>query len=115
MRLLQAAAVSGNVDAEVEYAIALYNGTGTPKNEVAAVALLRKAARQNNAIAQNRLARVLVTGQGAPIDRIEGLKWHLVAKTAGKGDLMLDEALAQLSPEERAQVDEASRKWLGTK
>ena len=45
MRLLQAASLADNVDAEVEYAIALYNGTGTPKNEAAGVALLRKAAQ----------------------------------------------------------------------
>ena len=77
--------------------------------------LLRKAARQNNPIAQNRLARVLVTGQGAPADKLEALKWHLVAKTAGKGDLMLDEALAQLSPEERIKVQDAARTWLGSK
>ena len=49
VRLLQAAALADNVDAEVEYAIALFNGTGTPKNQAAAVALLRKAARQNSA------------------------------------------------------------------
>ena len=35
---------------------------------------------------------------GAPIDKVEGLKWHIVAKTAGKSDLMLDEALAQATP-----------------
>jgi uncharacterized protein len=115
VRLLQAAALANNVDAEVEYAIALFNGTGTPKNEAAAVALLSKAARQNSPIAQNRLARVLVTGVGAPMDKIEGLKWHIVAKTAGKGDLMLDEALAQASPDDRAKAQEAARRWLGTK
>jgi uncharacterized protein len=112
---LQAASLSDNVDAEVEYAIALFNGTGTPKNESAAVALLRKAAKQNSPIAQNRLARVLVTGQGAPMDKIEGFKWHLVAKTSGKGDPMLDEAMAQLSPEDRAQAESAARRWLGTR
>ena len=93
--------------------IALFNGSGTPKNETAGVALLRKAARQNSPIAQNRLARVLVSGQGVPIDKIEGLKWHIVAKTAGKGDPALDEALASLSPEDRAKAQEAARKWLG--
>jgi TPR repeat protein len=115
VRLLQAASLAGNVDAEVEYAIALFNGSGTEKNEAAAVSLLRKAARQNSAIAQNRLARVLVTGMGAPMDKIEGLKWHIVAKTAGKGDLMLDEAMAQATPEERANAERAARKWLGVK
>jgi TPR repeat protein len=113
VRLLQAAAVAGNVAAEVEYAIALYNGTGTMRNEAAAVLLLRKAARQGNAIAQNRLAHVLVAGKGAPMDKIEGLKWHLVAKTAGRGDLMLDDIYAHLSPEDQAKVKAAADKWLG--
>jgi len=76
---------------------------------------LRKAARQNSPIAQNRLARVLVNGLGTPMDKIEGLKWHIVAKTAGRGDPMLDEALAELSPEDRAKVEAAARRWLGTK
>src|SRR4029450_10847640 len=63
-RVREPPSLADNVDAEVEYAIALYNGSGTPKNQPAAVALLRKAARQNSPIAQNRLARVLVGGQG---------------------------------------------------
>ena len=37
----------------------------------------------------------------------------LVAKTAGKGDPSLDEALAGLSEEDRAKVQESARKWLG--
>ena len=114
VRLLQAASLADNVDAEVEYAIALYNGSGTPRNQAAAVALLRKAAKQGSAIAQNRLARVLVSGQGAPMDKIEGLTWHLVAKTAGKGDPMLDEELNRLSPEDRAKVEASARRWLGS-
>jgi len=114
VRLLQAASLADNVDAEVEYAIALFNGTGTPKNQPAAISLLRKAARQNSPIAQNRLARVLVSGMGVPVDKIEGLKWHLVAKTAGKGDPELDERLSELSPEDRAKVEAAAQKWTGT-
>jgi TPR repeat protein len=76
---------------------------------------LRKAARQNNPIAQNRLARVLTSGQGASVDKVEALKWHMIAKTAGKGDPALDEALANLSPEDRAKAEAAVRKWLGTR
>ena len=114
VRLLQAASLADNVDAEVEYAIAMYNGTGTPKNEAAAVALLRKAAKQNSPIAQNRLARVLVARQ-APDGQIEGFKWHLIAKNAGKGDLTLDEVMAQASAEDRAKAEAAARKWLGNK
>ena len=79
------------------------------------MALLRKAARQNNPIAQNRLAWVLVNGEGAPADKVEALKWHLVAKTAGKGDPILDESFADLSPADRAKAEAAARRWLGAK
>ena len=55
-----------------------------------------------------------MSGLGVPVDKIEGLKWHLVAKTAGKGDPELDERLSELSPEDRAKVEAAARKWTGT-
>jgi uncharacterized protein len=58
---------------------------------------------------------VLLSGQGAPIDKIEGLKWHLVAKSVGKGDPMLDEEFSKLSPEDHAKAEAAARKWLGGK
>jgi hypothetical protein len=58
---------------------------------------------------------VLVNGQGASMDKIEGLKWHIVAKTAGKGDPELDAGLASLSAQDRAKVEEAARKWIGNK
>ena len=48
-RLLAAAALAGeNPDAEVEYAIALYNGTGVTKDEVRATVAVppRRPARQ---------------------------------------------------------------------
>ena len=113
MRLLQAASLADNVDAEVEYAIALFNGTGTPKNQPAAVALLRKAARQNSA--DRAEPPRLGAGQrhGHAVDKVEGLKWHLVAKTAGKGDPELDEQLSDLAREDRAKAEAAARKWLG--
>ena len=98
VRLLQAAALADNVDAEVEYAIALYQ-----RHRHAA-----KPGRRGGAAAQGRQARqsdrakpaghVLVSGQGAPMDKIEGLKWHIVAKTAGKGDPMLDAGACRSQP-----------------
>ena len=48
-------------------------------------------------------------------DKVEALKWHWIAKSAGKGDTELDEYLADLSPADRAKAEEASRKWLGNK
>ena len=84
------------------------------KNEAAAVALLRKAARQNSPIAQNRLARVLVNGAGAPVDKVEGLKWQSSPKPPARAIPCWTRRCAGLSPEERAKAQEAARKWLGT-
>ena len=114
-RWMRAAAQADNLDAEVEYAIALYNGTGTPKDVPTAIALLTRAARQNSPIAQNRLARILVDGLGAPVDKVHGFKWHLIAKTAGNGDPDLDAKFAQLSPIEKAKSEDLAKKWFGTK
>jgi len=70
VRLLQAASLADNVDAEVEYAIALYNGTGTPKNEAAA---WRCCARPPDKTVRSPepLAHVLLSGRGAPMDKVE--------------------------------------------
>ena len=70
--------------------------------------------KQNSPIAQNRLAWVLYYGSGTPADKIEAYKWHLVAKTAGKGDIQLDEKFANLSPDDRAKGELAAKRWLGT-
>ena len=51
-RLWSLAALADNTDAEVEYAIALFNGDGVAKNEAAAAALFRKAALHGSAIAR---------------------------------------------------------------
>ncbi|MEZ5763821.1 MAG: tetratricopeptide repeat protein [Xanthobacteraceae bacterium] len=111
-RLLRAAATADNLDAQVEYAIALFNGTGTAKDEAGAVALLWRASRRGSPIAQNRLARVLATGIGAPKDLVEALKWHLIAKAGGNGDPVLDEMLALMSADSRAKAEEAAKQWF---
>jgi hypothetical protein len=50
---------------------------------------------------------------GVPMDKVEGFKWHLVAKTAGKGDPELDAEFAKLSPEDRAKAEALAHRWLG--
>ena len=111
-KLLGAAARSGNVAAEVEYAIALFNGTGLPKDEAAGAALFRKAAYQGNAIAQNRLARILATGRGLPPDPIGATKWHTIAKAGGASDVWLESYLQKIKDSERAAGEDAARLWL---
>ena len=53
------------------------------KDESGAAAIFRKAATKGNAIAQNRLARILATGRGVPADPVEATKWHIIAKAGG--------------------------------
>jgi uncharacterized protein len=114
MRLMSHAAVGGNVDAMVEFAIAQFNGEGVPKNEAAAAELFLKAARRGNPVAQDRLARVLMAGRGMASNRIEAIKWHLIAKAGGDSDPELDAFVAKQSPQDRAEAEKKARLWLST-
>ena len=112
--LMGQASIAGNLDAMVEYAIAQFNGDGTPKNEAGAAQLFLKAARRNSAIAQNRLARILMAGRGMPADAAEAVKWHIVAKSGGASDPELDVFAAKQKPEVRTAAEAAAKKWLST-
>jgi hypothetical protein len=111
-RLWGLAALAENSDAEVEYAIALYNGDGVAKNEPAAAALFRKAAIKGSAIAQDRLARILAVGRGVPADPVNATKWHLISKARGETDLPLDDFVNNLDAEKRAEGEKAAKVWL---
>ena len=112
-RLMGEAAKADFLDAEVEYAIALFNGTGTSKDEARAAALFRKAAMQGSPIAQNRLARIYAFGRGVPApDPVQAIKWHLIAKAGGNGDLYLDDYMQKQIPENRAAGEQAAKPWL---
>jgi len=110
--LVAAAARADHLDAIVEYAIALFNGTGIAKDEAAAAALFRKAARRGAPIAQNRLARILSVGRGVPADPVEAVKWHIVAKAGGVGDIPLDTFVQKQSPEVRTAAEKAAKPWI---
>ena len=100
--------------AQVELAIAIFNGDGVMKNEAAAAALFRKAALAGNAIAQNRYARLLSAGRGVPQDRTQAAAWHLLAKMRGLNDVYLDEVMSTLPPAERTKAETLARKWAAT-
>jgi TPR repeat protein len=106
------AAVADYTDAEVEYAIALYNGDGVTRNQEAAAALFHKAAMKNNPVAQNRLAHILSSGIGAPANPVEATKWHLISRAHGETDIMLDEFVSKLDAETRAAGEKAAKPWL---
>jgi uncharacterized protein len=108
------ASLSGNVDAMVEYAIAEFNGSGTPKNETGAAQLLQKAANRGSAIAQNRLARVLMAGRGMPANPTEAVKWHIISKAGGASDPDLDLFAAKQPADVRDAAQKEADKWLST-
>jgi TPR repeat protein len=111
-RLWALAALADNADAEVEYGIALFNGDGVARNEQAAAAMFRKAALRGNAVAQDRLARVLAEGRGAPKNPVEATKWHLISKARGETNLVLDDFVSKLDPATRAAGEKAAKPWL---
>src|SRR5262249_39219781 len=79
-----------------------FNGEGVDRNEEAATALFRKAARRGSPIAQDRLARILASGRGAPRDLAEATKWHLISRASGETNLELDDVVNKLDPQTRA-------------
>ena len=89
-RLLYHAAIAENPDAVVEYGIALFNGSGVASNEEEGARFLMRAAQRGSPIAQNRIAHILAAGRGMPADPAEAIKWHLLAKEAGRNDQKLD-------------------------
>ena len=62
--------------------------------------MFRKAALRGNPIAQDRLARILADGRGAPANPVEATKWHLISKARGETDLMLDDFVNELDADE---------------
>ncbi len=75
-----------------------------------AVALLTRAARQNPRSRRTASPASWWTAWRA-VDKVNGFKWHLIAKTAGNGDPDLDARLAELSPEDRKKAEDAAKRW----
>jgi TPR repeat protein len=90
----------------------LFNGEGVAKDEAGAGSLFLKAARRGSPIAQNRLARMLAVGRGLPADPVQAIKWHLIAKAAGAGDLFLDDFVQKQSTDARARAEKEAKPWL---
>lgn len=107
------AADENNVPAMIEFAIMAFNGQGMKADEALAARYFLKAAQRNNPVAQNRAARLLVAGRGIAPDMVEGMKWHLLARSAGVGDAWLDGRLATLTTAQRTAVEDAVRRYTG--
>lgn len=112
-KFLKQAAVLGLSAAQLEYAIIQFNGKGVPKDQAAAINLLRSAADNGNPVAQNRLARIYADGAtGFPENPVEAGKWHLLARDAGASDFRLDVYMTRLTPEQRTKAEKAAESWV---
>jgi hypothetical protein len=58
------------------------------------------------------LARILVSGRGAPVNLAEAAKWHLISRAGGETDLELDDVINKLDPQTRAAGEKAAKPWL---
>jgi TPR repeat protein len=76
--------------------------------------MLLSAARRGSPIAQNRMARLLSSGRGVPADPVQAMKWHIVAKSDGRGDPELDAYMAKQKPEDREAAEKAAKLWLAS-
>jgi len=90
----------------------LFNGTGVPKNEPAAVKYLKRASLRGNPVAQNRLARLYILGKGVEADPVQAIKWHIASKAGGASDPQLDDFMAKQSRETRAAGELAAKPWI---
>jgi TPR repeat protein len=114
-RLFERAARNGSSVGEVEYAILLFNGEGVTASESGAARYFRRAAAKGNAIAQNRLARLLAAGRGVPQNKVDAAAWHLLASAQGLSDSWLDNALKDLSADERTRAERLAAERLGVR
>jgi hypothetical protein len=112
-RWFSRAAKNGSLAGEVEHAILLFNGDGVSADEAEAARAFRRAAAKGNAIAQNRLARLYVAGRGVPSNKVEAGAWHLMAAAQGLADTWLDDALKDLSADERARAERLAAERSG--
>ncbi|MET0743649.1 MAG: tetratricopeptide repeat protein, partial [Microvirga sp.] len=114
-RLFERAAQNGSSVGEVEYAILLFNGDGVRADEAKAGRYFRRAAAKGNAIAQNRLARMLAAGRGLPQNRVDAAAWQLLAAAQGLEDPWLDNALKDMTADERARSEKLAAERLGAR
>ena len=113
VRLLAAASAADNTDAQVEYAIALFNGTGVAKERGGwRRHCWRK--RRARAIPSRRTVSPIFWRSAAacrPI-RWQAIKWHIIAKAGGVSDIPLDTFVQKQPPEIRAAGEKAAKPWL---
>jgi hypothetical protein len=94
---LRIGADGGDTDAEGTLAAMLYHGLGVPSSYEQALPLARKAATQNNYLADRCLSLMYGKGQGVPKDPEQEQFWNAKADR--------DKAAALLAEQQRREID----------
>jgi TPR repeat protein len=110
--LLAAAAAQDLPEAQIEFAVMLFNGQGVNRDEARAAQLFRKAALRGNPVAMNRYARLLAVGRGVAADPRMAAQWHTLARLMGAEDSWLHDFVQRMDPVLRDQAERAARAWL---
>ena len=61
---------------------------------------------------QNRLARILASGRGLPVDKVGAARWHIIARSQGVSDTWMESFMAQLSTAEREDAEKKAKFWI---
>ena len=108
VRLLAMASLADNTDAQLEYAIALFNGTGVAKDERMAAVLWRKPPAR--AIPWRRIVSPISWRSSAACRPIRCWRSSgMFAKAGGVKRLPLDTFVQSQPPEVRAAGEEAAK------
>jgi uncharacterized protein len=110
-RWFDRAATAGMPEAQLDFGVILFQGKGAQVDEKRGAEMFRLAAEKGNVVAQNRYARCLHHARGVAASPIEAAKWHLIAKSNGIEDPVLDQALAKLSKPDRTKAEQAAVDW----
>ena len=109
---MERAAKQDLLEAMIDFAVMLFNGQGTPKDETRAAALFRRAALRGNPLAMNRYARLLAAGRGTRPDAQKAAQWHMTAHMLGASDAWLQEFVKNMDPVQREAAESGARDWL---
>ena len=105
--LFSKAALQGMPEAALEYGVLIFRGEGVQKDETLGAKWLLVAANHGNAVAMNRVARLYGMGDhGVAYDPIEAMKWNILAKAAGRGDIEMDAKMEKVDPADIKQAED---------
>lgn len=118
LRWLRRAAQHGELPAQSCLAVMLIQGKDLERDPAAAEKLLRHAAEQGYAQAQNDLGFAIQNGNTAKTDLVESAMWCRLAQSPSadtnvlrRAEVNLAHALAQLTPDQREEVAERVKQF----